>query len=508
MAASRQEIDLIVNAITKGFDKLTGDIKSVDKAVDDSGKTAKSGGLRFTEFASALSLAQQGFQVVAGAAKFAYDNISQGAQLNLARDQFDNLAASINTTSDALLNELRTATNGMQSDAELIAGATDIINLGLGKTQEETVRLATAVSTLGLDMQQVILTFANNSKARLDALGLSVEGVTTKAAELEAQGFQGDAFDEAVLIGLEEKMTLLGDASESTAGSLQILESSWKNYTDSLKQASADALAPAIKDLADKRQNIDWLRQAYDDGILTYREYQKAVSGINVQERDAIEVMAELNIVLDEQGNIIGTITEDGTKLTAMYDKQAGSVEDTTEAYVQHDATLRAVNAAMLEFGGSTIGMTTRELEEMAYASGEAASSKEQLRAGIDRATGALAAENEQVSQLQQLLNSLPSEVNTTVDLQVFGINTLERAQALLNSLQGFQSGPGGADPYGGLTPGQTIGPEADPYAGQSGAAIDQAAAPTVVNQTNNFNNPTNPNAIATATAEKLGQLK
>lgn len=392
MAANQQQIDMIVNAIAKGFDKVIDETKKVEKATDDAAETAKKGGLKWTELKSGLDLAMGAYRKVAAVAKAAYEAVSEGAQLNLAADRFDNLTASIGTTSQSMLTDLRAATKGMQSDAQLIAGATDIISLGLADTQEGTVRLATAVSTLGLDMQQVILTFANNSKARLDALGLSIEDVDAKTRELEANGFQGDAFDEAVLIALEEKMTLLGDASQTTAGSLQILETSWKNYTDSLKQGAADALAPTIKNLADNRQRIEALRDAYDKNILTYREYNDAVSKINVQGQDMIEVMRDLGVVMNEQGNIIGTVTEDGVKLNAMYEKQTAAVEAATEAYVQHDEKLRGVNRALLEFSGD-LGPTTRELEEMAYASGDAASSKEQLADGIDRAKAAMEAE-------------------------------------------------------------------------------------------------------------------
>ena len=391
-------VEMIVQAIAKGFDKVTGEVKDVGKSVEQAGDSAKSGGLRFTELASALSIAQQGFQVVASAAKFAYDNIKQGAQLELARNQFDNLAASIGTTSDALLTDLKQATNGMQSDAQLIAGATDIINLGLADTQEGTVRLATAVSTLGLDMQQVILTFANNSKARLDALGLSVSGVTEKAAELEAQGFQGDAFDEAVLIGLEEKMTLLGDASETTAGQLQILESDWANLTNELKQGAAEIAGPVVSAIVANRKEAALLEDAYNKGLITYLEYQQGVSATSEGIKTAAQVLTEYNLVLDENGNVIGTVVNGHERLTAKLEKETGAVEEVTEAYVQQDATLRAVNRALLDFSGD-LGPTTRELEEMAYASGDAASSKDQLADGIDRARAAMEAEAEAAAE-------------------------------------------------------------------------------------------------------------
>lgn len=263
-------------------------------------------GLKWTELKSKVDLAKQAFSTAAAAVKVAYGALKEGAELEAARGRFDNLTKTINTTGDALLGKLKEATKGMVSDAELIAGASDIISLGLAKNEGDTVRLATAVSTLGLDMQQVILTFANNSKARLDSLGLSVEGVTQKAAELERQGFQGDAFDEAVLIGLEEKMELLGDASQTTAGKLAILESSWANLTNQLKEGAAGAVEPAISLLVSLGE--------YGDQVDT-------IIAANVESAKSFEDLVAEAAKIDEVNNIMGGL---GTTVTGT----SGDVRD------------------------------------------------------------------------------------------------------------------------------------------------------------------------------------
>jgi hypothetical protein len=143
-------------------------------------------------------------------------------QIDAMQNRFERLADSIGSSGDALMGRLQEATNGMMTSAQLMESATGIMSLGLGKTEDQTVRLATVVGKLGWDMQQVILTFANNSKMRLDALGLSVEDVTQRAKELEKQGYSTDAaFDMAVIEAGEAKIELLGDASQTTAGKAQ-----------------------------------------------------------------------------------------------------------------------------------------------------------------------------------------------------------------------------------------------------------------------------------------------
>ncbi|MCC6603105.1 MAG: hypothetical protein IT327_07840 [Anaerolineae bacterium] len=252
MASNQYDLEIIIRTKKQG-DGLEQVNKSLADTRTQMGQTAQSvdsGGLKWTEFASKLSVAKVAFGAVAGAAKVVYDQIDQGAQLQAAENRFNNLAKSIGTTATALEGELAAATKGMVANSALIASATDIISLGLAKDEEGVTRLATVISGLGLDMQQVILTFANNSAARLDALGLSVEGVRLKAAELEAQGFEGDAFDEAVLIGLEEKMALFGDASETTAGQLSILKAEAQNAKDEVAEFFATISAPVIENLA------------------------------------------------------------------------------------------------------------------------------------------------------------------------------------------------------------------------------------------------------------------
>ena len=187
---------------------------------------------------------------VAVAAGAAYKAVNEGAELQAAEIKFGNLAESIGTTAEALQGELRAATKGMVSDADLMTGASDLINLGLAKTQDQAVRLGAAVGALGLDLGVLSLTLANDSTARLDSLGLSMEEVKQKAAELKAEGFTGDAFDEAVLLSLEDKMSLFGDASETTAGQLAILKAEAKNTKDEVLQFLSSLAAPTIERLA------------------------------------------------------------------------------------------------------------------------------------------------------------------------------------------------------------------------------------------------------------------
>ena len=212
-----------------------------------------------------------------------YDLLGEGAALKRSAQMFDNLAASIGSTSDAMLGRLRTATSGMISDAELIAGAGEIISLKLADTEDGVVRLSTLVSKLGWDMQQVIMTFANNSVMRLDALGLSVEDVNAKMKVLEATGMSADkAFDMAVIQAGEEKLALLGDAADSTVGDMNRLETSIANVTDAAKKLIAIQWSPIVGGMSDVLTTIgpifDEMDRALAQGLISAEEHQHLVT--------------------------------------------------------------------------------------------------------------------------------------------------------------------------------------------------------------------------------------
>lgn len=180
-------------------------------------------------------------------AKKSYEAFEEGAVLQKARSEFDNLAESINTTGDALLNNLGQATKGMATNAELIAASSDIISLKLSTNQEDVVRLANVTTRLGTDMQQLVQTFANNSIARLDALGLAVTDVKNRQQELVEAGYDLDsAFKMAVIEGLEARVELLGDASETTAGKIQQMKVAWRDASDAIKTGFAEGVVDSV----------------------------------------------------------------------------------------------------------------------------------------------------------------------------------------------------------------------------------------------------------------------
>lgn len=218
-----------VTVAVRTIDQGSQNIQKVGNSLDAmAGKALKIG--------AALGGVGLAFAGLERAASGVWNVLSEGAGLELAQSRFENLAASIGTTADALKGDMAEATQGMMSNAQMVAAASDIISLGLADSGDSVVRLSNLVGQLGWDMQVLTLTMANDSMMRLDALGLSMENVAEKAEALEAAGMSAsEAFDLAVIEAGEEKLALLGSAAETSAGKMQKATASIANYTDALK---------------------------------------------------------------------------------------------------------------------------------------------------------------------------------------------------------------------------------------------------------------------------------
>lgn len=239
----------------------------------------KQSGLRWTEMKAKLDLASQAFQTVKQVAAEVWQTVGEGAQLELAEARFEKLAGSIGASSDSILQKFSAATGGMISNAEMVANASQIISLGLAGNETDVVRLGNVVSQLGLDMSQVILTFANDSKMRLDALGLSITDVEARTKAYTDTGMaMSQAFDLAVLDALEAKLELIGSAADTTAGDMLKVEAAWANITDEGKKFVALQAGPAVSELAD---TIGELNTRTEQGLSPFSNLVLVVGKLN-----------------------------------------------------------------------------------------------------------------------------------------------------------------------------------------------------------------------------------
>lgn len=338
---------------------------------------------------------------IAGAAytaREAWQTIGEGAELELVEQRFDALAESIGTTGDRLTTKMREATGGMVSDAELVETASTIINTGLQDTEQGVVRLSRVIGELGLDMQQVILTMANDSKLRLDSLGLSVTDVEERQRELNDAGMaMSDAFDVAVLEQLEEKLALVGSAANTTAGDIRKIEADWANLSADFKRLLAGAAGPVLRTVSGRREE-EMRAQARAIALASdsYAEFT----------RRAIETNAALAAV---PHNFVTSgfyeqvrAQEAGARTTAMYAAemalfvrgQEGANEATSESL-----DVMAMHEALLVDAQGSLRIYNAEAAEQARIEQQVA---ESVAAGQRAAAEALASTRERIAAQQE----------------------------------------------------------------------------------------------------------
>lgn len=292
-------LQIVISALDKAsgdINKIKSEISGVNSASKDATKGTGDFTTSITSMMSKAALAAGAVAAVGMALKGVYDSAKEAAELDYARSKFDNLSTSIGTVSDALLIDLRAATSGMVSDADLIAGAGDFMALGLAKTHDEVVRLSTVAGALNMNMNQLVLTLTNQTTMRFDALGVSVDGFDEKVKALEKSGMSAsDAFTEAFLQQAEEQIATVGSAADKTIGSFMRFEAASDNLAKALKGDLATALAPVVDQLAEMmnvlsgvtpvvendRDAMVALNQAMADGTISGDEYTQIVADLN-----------------------------------------------------------------------------------------------------------------------------------------------------------------------------------------------------------------------------------
>ena len=245
------DLKIVISALNKAsgdLNKVKLDIQGIKGAGEESSNAVEGFGGALNGLVGKAALVTGAVVAVSAAMKEVYETAREGAELDYARDKFDALAESIGSTSTALLVDLRDATSGIVSDAELIEGAGQMMALGLAKTHDEVVRLATVAGELDMNMNQLVLTLTNQTTMRFDTLGVSVAGFDEKLQALKDTGMDvQSAFTEAFLQQAEEQIGRIGSVAESAVGGFKMMESGMKNLADAAKANLLDVVAPAIE---------------------------------------------------------------------------------------------------------------------------------------------------------------------------------------------------------------------------------------------------------------------
>jgi len=325
-------------------DKLDGGLKTSKATVKSFGEQVNTSMMNVY---AGVQLAKMAFDAVAGAVKEVYLLARAGADLEFISSKFDNLTASIGTTSDALLRDLRKATDGTLSDMDLMASATDFLSLGLADSHDEVVRLSSVAGQLGMNMNQLVLTLTNQTTMRFDALGVSVSGFDEKVQKLKDSGMSAnDAFNEAFLQQAEEQILRVGSATEESIGTFMRFEASIKDLSSTAKtkfspavEGIIETLTEGINVLGGQRGWNELLDEANDIAGNSKASYEDYLEGVNV-------ALEGTGLFVDELGDLRAANIDGVIKLRAakenmiLYSEEAFTASQATEEWTTHEKKL------------------------------------------------------------------------------------------------------------------------------------------------------------------------
>ncbi|HOX87903.1 MAG TPA: hypothetical protein PLY04_18140 [bacterium] len=262
--------------------------------------------------AGVLATVKQGFDKLV-------DIAEPAAELDAAKTKFDNLTTSIGGVSDALLIDLRTATSGMATDADLVRGAAKIIASGIADTQTEVSNFIGLADDLGISVSSLVDVLTSQTTTKFDEIGLSTIGFKDRVDKLTEAGLSAEeAFGQAFLEYARTAIENSGSAADTAQGSFD----RYRAAVDNLKMAFSEGLLPVLTPVLEALTGImNWfnnppsssfpdfvrdLTSAFQDGILTEEEYyalQGDVYNGLMTEGEAMDVVAQKSAAL-RQANV------------------------------------------------------------------------------------------------------------------------------------------------------------------------------------------------------------
>ena len=338
------------SGLQKGLKDSENAIKKTAQGIEKSGES-----FNFAAMATGFNQALEIVNKIGNAIKVAYAAASEGAAIEYAAIKFDRLSQSIGTTSELLLGDMKSATRGMMSDAQLMGSAGDLMALGLAKSHDEAVRLTNVAGALGMNMNQLVLTLTNQTTTRFDSLGVSVDGFAEKVKALEDAGMSAnDAFKEAFLQQAEGQIAKVGSIAETSAGKLKMMESAFANLGDAIKLQLATTFAefaPVITELGDSmtenirvgqdyKATMNTIQNLMKTGLVSGREYRDLLREMGVHSGMGAITAQQHQIALDFLNEAMGNATTGAQDLADANDHSTQSTNRMTEAAIAYQMSL------------------------------------------------------------------------------------------------------------------------------------------------------------------------
>lgn len=252
-------IDLVIRAQNKAsseIQKVQKDLGNLEKAASGTGKSLDS---MVGTLAAGVGISL-GVAGVVQLTRAISDLAIESGKVQQLRASFDGLAVGVGQSSQAMLQAMRQASDGLVSDADLILSANKAMLLGVADTGEELSALLEVARSRGAAMgltttqafNDIVTGLGRESALILDNLGITIdlEGVMQQYAA--TLGLTAAQLDSA-----QRKQALLNEVMRQSAGIAKPIETAataWERASvaiDNAKVALGEAFGPVVQKLAE-----------------------------------------------------------------------------------------------------------------------------------------------------------------------------------------------------------------------------------------------------------------
>lgn len=362
MAIERREVDLIIKAISEGFDGASAGMDSLADSEKKVGEEAEKATNPMTELKSTIDLVVGAARVAGRAIKAAFDFAREGAAIRQTRSSFIGLLDSLDVAPDLLgkitdgFGDTVTEMEAMNSTSLLLAGTTGEFGRALAEATPQLADIAKAAQKLNPSLGTT--TFLYDSLARgikrsspliLDNLGLIIK--IGRANEVLAEQL-GKSVSE--LTAEEEKMALLNETMRAGQILIDQVGGSTESATDAFDQftTTIENLIDVLKEQATR-----------DDGVIDgLNEVATATSNATQLYLLLKEALEENNITQEEYSQLLieGASATDGLTFVTEALEQIMLERQTTQA----DLTQILINANVAERESAVATEATTEATE------------------------------------------------------------------------------------------------------------------------------------------------
>lgn len=243
-----------ISIVIEGQDNASDDIRRVQQNMQGLENTGRKTGSSMGGLTKMLGVTgMAGAAVAAGAALVGVANElnTVGTSVNATRKIFQQLTGDVEE-SYKLLDSLKSVTNGVVSEMDLMTGANQFMRMGLAENAQEVqslidmaVKLKNPTQTAGEAINDFALMLANQSVERLDSFGISSAKVRAEMELLLETGQalnREEAFKFATFSEGAEAITRLGDAVTATDTAVNRAKAGMEDYYNSFANATSSTI--------------------------------------------------------------------------------------------------------------------------------------------------------------------------------------------------------------------------------------------------------------------------